>query len=93
MLAQNNSGPSGPLLYERRARARTRSFKHAKILFNDNKSVYDAVLKNVTAYGATLTVALTEALPEVFNLNIVADDVTVPCQVKWRRADCIGVAF
>lgn len=89
MLAQHTS-PSG---LERRARARARSFKHAKVVFNDNKSVYDAVLKNVTAYGATLTIGLTERLPNSFNLHIVHDNVTVPCQVKWRRADSIGVAF
>ncbi len=92
MLAQNGIGSASPPV-ERRARARTRSFKHAKILFNDDKSVYDAVLKNVTAYGATLTVALTESLPDLFNLHIVADEVTVPCVVKWRRSDSVGVAF
>lgn len=78
---------------ERRARARTRSFKHAKILFNDGKSVYDAVLKNVSAYGATISVALSEGLPEQFNLHIVHDGITVPCTVKWRQANAIGVTF
>ncbi len=89
MLAQHTS----PGLVERRARARHKSFKHAKILFNDNKSVYDAVLKNVTAYGATLTIGLTERLPDDFKLHIVHDNVTVPCQVKWRRSDSVGVVF
>lgn len=78
---------------ERRAHNRARSFKHAKILFNDNKAVYDAVLKNVSAYGATLSVALTETLPEYFSLHIVHDNVTVPCQIKWRRLDSVGVKF
>lgn len=89
MLAQYTSKG----VVERRARARAKSFKHAKILFNDNKSVYDAVLKNVTAYGATLTIGLTERLPDSFKLHIVHDDVTVPCQVRWRRANSVGVMF
>lgn len=92
MLAQHESVfPSN--LFERRARNRAPSYKHAKILFNGNKSVYDAVLKNITAYGATLTVSLTEKLPETFNLHFVNDNLTVSCEVKWRRADCVGVAF
>lgn len=78
---------------ERRARPRPRSFKHAKVLFNENKSVYDAVLKNVTAYGASLNIALTESLPSAFNLHIVSEQITVPCTVKWRRSDSVGVAF
>lgn len=88
MLAQSETHK-----VERRARARARSFKHAKILFNDDKSIYDAVLKNVSAYGATVTVALTERLPDMFNLHIVHDNITVPCKVKWRRPDSIGVQF
>ncbi len=78
---------------ERRARNRARSFKHAKILFNDNQSIYDAVLKNVSAYGATITVALSESLPENFDLHIVHDNITVPCKIKWRRPGTIGVMF
>lgn len=92
MSAQHQSVfPSN--LFERRARNRAPSYKHAKILFNENKSIYDAVLKNITAYGATLTVSLTEQLPETFNLQFVNEDFTVPCEVKWRRSDCVGVAF
>ncbi len=77
----------------RRARSRVRSFKMAKIMFDEDKSIYDAILKNVSAYGATLNVASTESLPDIFKLMIVHDNITVPCQVKWRRSDSIGVAF
>jgi len=78
---------------ERRARPRSPSIKHVKILFNENKSIYDGLLKNVTAYGATVSLALTETLPKTFNLQFVNDNVMVPCQIKWRRADCVGVSF
>ncbi len=78
---------------ERRARPRTRAFKQSKIIFNDGKSIYDAVLRNVTAYGATLTVARPELLPLDFNLMIVNENFTVPCSVRWRRADTVGVVF
>jgi len=88
MLAQTDTQHS-----ERRMRARARSLKQAKILFNNNKSIYDAVLKNVSAYGATINVAQPESLPDAFNLHIVHDNFTVPCQVKWRRPDSIGVIF
>ncbi len=92
MLAQHNGGVS-TTPSERRARSRSRSYKQVKILTEDNNSVFDATLKNVTAYGAALSVSLTEHLPDNFRLNFVYDDVTVPCQVRWRRIDSIGVAF
>jgi len=92
MLAHHNEEMTTSL-EERRARARTRSFKQARILTLDNKSVFDATLKNVTAYGATLSMALTERVPENFKLHIVHDDVMVSCQVKWRKANSLGVAF
>jgi len=78
---------------ERRSHLRAKSFKHAKIYINDDKSIYDAVLKNVSAYGAGLSVELTQKLPEKFRLLIVSDEVTVPCHVEWRRAGMIGVSF
>ena len=77
----------------RRARSRSRSFKIAKIMFDDDKSIYDAILKNISAYGATLNVSSTERLPDSFKLMIVQDNLTVPCHVKWRRVDSMGVAF
>ena len=92
MLAQH-SDEIEKRVVERRARARTRSFKRARILTADNKSVFDATLKNITAYGATLSMALTQRVPENFYLHIVHDDITVPCQVKWRLADSLGVTF
>ena len=88
MLAQNSTIPQ-----ERRARNRARSFKHAKLILDGNNSVFDGVLKNVSAYGATIAVDLSETLPERFNLHIVHDNITVPCQVKWRRPNTLGVAF
>ena len=77
----------------RRARSRARSFKLAKIMFDEDRSIYDAILKNISAYGATLNVSSTERLPDNFKLMIVQDNLTVPCHVKWRRHDSIGVAF
>lgn len=92
MLAQHTHKDT-EALSERRTRMRSRSLKQVKILTHDKKSVYDAVLKNVTAYGAALNVGLSERLPQNFNLHFVYDDVTVPCEVKWRRLGSVGVVF
>ena len=77
----------------RRQRSRSTTFKHAKIMFNGDSCVYDALLKNVSAYGANLDVACTESVPEDFNLYLVQDDFSVKCKVKWRHSNCIGVEF
>lgn len=87
------SGPDMQLNSERRRRSRARSFKHVKIMFDGDKAIFDAVLKNVSAYGATIAVDLTERIPDRFKLHIVQDDFSVPCCVKWRGKDNIGVSF
>ena len=92
MLAQHNGGMS-TTPNERRARSRSRSLKQVKILTFDNNSVFDATLKNVTAYGAALSLSAPERVPDSFKLNFVFDEITVPCKVKWRRPGSLGVTF
>jgi len=87
------TGQNTDLKAERRNRLRARSLKHVKIMFDGDKAIFDAVLKNVSAYGATIAVDLTERLPDRFNMYFVQDDFSVPCWVKWRGKDNIGVAF
>jgi len=84
---------SKKVVTERRQRKRTKLLKQAKILFNEDQSVYNALLRNISVSGASLDTNLAEMLPERFKLHLVSDNVTVPCQVKWRTVEGVGVEF
>ena len=78
---------------DRRAHQRPRFFKDVKIIFNNGRSVYNAQLRNASAYGAKLDSRLAEYLPRNFDLYFTADQIRVPAQVKWRNGEALGVEF
>jgi hypothetical protein len=78
---------------ERRIKARTRSFKAAKIKLPKGAAVIDCVVKNFSAAGACLDVASPVGIPEAFDLFFEADHTSMPCRVVWRKAHRIGIRF
>ncbi len=50
-------------------------------------------LSNLSPAGARLEVASQVGIPDVFKLWIEFDEIEVPCQVIWRIATRLGVAF
>ena len=77
----------------RRMNTRNRFLKQVKIIFNGKQCVYDAYLRNVSAYGAQLESRLCEYMPSAFEVFFVEDAFSVPCEVVWRRQDALGVKF
>ncbi len=78
---------------ERRDHQRSRAYKSVKVIYNKNLCVFDAVLRDITAYGGQLEMRLSEFLPERFDIWLAEENVRVPCNVKWRRHDRIGIEF
>ena len=78
---------------DRRKHQRRRTFKGGKIVFNDDRSVIDCTVKNLSVGGATLQVESTIGIPGAFRLIISPDDLTKSCRVIWRTENQIGVAF
>ncbi len=78
---------------DRRAHQRPRHFKDVQIVFNNGKCIYNAQLRNASAYGARLDSRLAEYLPRNFDLFFTADQIRVPAQVKWRNRETMGVEF
>jgi len=78
---------------ERRSHKRARSLKNVKLIMNDQHRLYDGMLINVTAYGAAVSVSIPDHLPDSFKLQFVQDDLTVPCRVRWRHLNKLGVSF
>jgi hypothetical protein len=76
---------------EKRKELRMEASKAATIAFDDNASVIECAIRNLSLTGACLEVADPVGLPERFNL--VLDTNRHPCRVVWREADRVGVEF
>ncbi len=77
---------------ERRAEARLRTLKAGKIAFNNNFSVFDCVVRNMTKHGACLEVGSSLGVPSVFDLILVDGNKHV-CNLRWRYNNRLGVEF
>lgn len=81
------------MVEDRRRERRTRTFKGGKIVFNNDHSIIDCIVKNVSAGGATLQLESTVGIPGRFKLTISPDGVTKLCRIAWLTETQIGVAF
>lgn len=78
---------------ERRATPRQRRLNGAKIIFNNNISVIECVVRDLSADGARLRVARPMGIPDLFELRIDRNGATYRSKVAWRSADHLGVTF
>ena len=77
---------------EHRAEPRLRTLKAGKIAFNNQFSVFDCIVRNMTKHGACLEISSTLGLPAVFDL-ILTDGNKHVCNLRWRYDNRIGVEF
>jgi hypothetical protein len=78
---------------ERRTNPRQRRLNGAKIVFNNNASVIDCIVRNVSPEGAQLLVASPVGIPDLFDLQIDRNGERHSVEVAWRSSDRIGVVF
>lgn len=81
----------GPV--ERRAVARTKVLRNAKIIVPARSPVVHCTVQNITSAGARLKLANTYGIPEKFELTFEHGRTRRACRVIWRTADSLGVAF
>lgn len=75
-----------------RDQQRTRVLLGGKIIFNDNRGGLECVIKDISAGGTRITTENFMAVPDSFKL-LVSDGRSFSCEVRWRKAKFIGVAF
>jgi PilZ domain-containing protein len=83
----------GEISMERRRKARARTLKSARILFNQHHSVIDCTVRNLSAAGACLNVASALGIPERFDVIFDADQSIRPCRMVWHKEKQLGVEF
>src|SRR5215213_2861372 len=78
---------------ESRRNQRQRTLKDGKIIFNENRSVINCIVRDVSPTGAKLKLAATTELPTEFKLLLVSENLIAPVACVWRKGDLVGVHF
>jgi hypothetical protein len=78
---------------ERRASPRQRRLNGAKIVFNNNSSVIDCIVRDLSPHGARLVVAGPVGIPERFDLRIDRNGHVPSLESHLEGDDPIGVSF
>jgi len=78
---------------DRRQLARNSVLKSAKIVYENQSSLIDCIVCNLTSNGACLRFATTMHAPESFELSFDNFRSTRICHVAWRQTDTLGVRF
>ena len=80
---------------ERRASQRVRRYKAAKLAFknkNDNQTVVDCMLRDISVTGARVRLKSLFDGPKLVILEVVAD-FTCSADVMWYRDNELGLRF
>ncbi len=77
---------------DRRASVRHRTLKEAKVVLH-NSSTIDCIIRNIAEGGAHLDFSDPVALPDHFEVLIVANNVLVPADRVWERGRAAGIMF
>ena len=67
--------------------------KSAKIMFDNQPSLIDCTVCNITSDGACLNFAAATPVAESFALSFDNFRSTRACRVVWRQTDRVGVCF
>jgi len=69
------------------------AFLSGRIVYMDKSGMLDCHVKNLSTTGAKIAIADSIGVPEEFELQIPARNLTHHAVVKWRRLGAVGVEF
>ena len=81
------------MMIEARRAERVRSLLRARILFNNNNSTIDCIVKNFSTCGAKIELDNTMSIPDFFDLEVPQRGRTYRAKLSWRDKQAIGVEF
>ncbi len=88
----NSSGRRDVPANERRNSPRRRTLLAGRIIFNQQSSVINCMVRNVSESGARLEVEPSIHIPDKFELDVPSAGITMSCRIIWRRGNLIGVS-
>ena len=77
---------------DHRKAQRRHTLKGGRIVFNNGRSTFDCIVRNLSRQGAKLQVGSSVGVPETFEL-VLPNTHKQPCKVIWRKAKEIGIEF
>jgi hypothetical protein len=72
---------------------RQRVLKDGKVVFNNNSSVVDCAIRDMSETGARISCAHQAAVPAECRLLTATDNMVRDARVIWRRGDLLGLRF
>src|SRR3989304_2702125 len=78
--------------HQRKA-VRQKSFLRGMIYFNNRRSSFDCLIRDITPEGARLVFSSAVTTPDVIELHVPHKEQTLSARVMWRNGEEIGVSF
>jgi c-di-GMP-binding flagellar brake protein YcgR len=72
---------------------RVKSLLRGVVYYNNRRSSFDCLVRDISASGARLAFADPVTLPDVFELHIPNKDQTFRARIVWRQSQEAGVTF
>ena len=92
LLSEAAANPSA-VIAERRLAPRLKTLLTGVLVFDENSTTMDCLVRNLSAYGAKVMLADAFRLPDSFNLRVPHHDQTHRAKVIWRKGDAAGLAL
>ena len=80
-------------MHEKRDIERTRVMRSAKIIIGPDARMVDCTILNLTNRGASVDIADSFAMPDLFQITLDNGRTVRSCRLIWRRNERLGVAF
>jgi hypothetical protein len=76
-----------------RQEPRRRILKEGRIVIRRGWSLINCSIRDTSRGGARLSVKPETVLPKEFDLLFVTEQLLVPCEIRWRRGERMGVRY
>jgi hypothetical protein len=80
-------------MVERRGEVRRKSLLRGRILFNNNRSIVDCLIREISSAGARLVFSDSVGVPDAIELHIPQKEQTLHAHVQWRHGQEVGISF
>jgi hypothetical protein len=78
---------------ERRRVTRQKSFLRGCVYFNNRRSAFDCLIRDLSDNGARIIFSDAVSVPDLVELYIPQKEQTVRAHVEWRHGGELGLAF
>lgn len=90
--ASSKSDLAVPSDAERRVAPRRRTLFSGKIIFNQQSSILNCIVRNLSESGACLEIDSQVGVPDQFELLVECAGIRAEYRVIWRRVKRIGIS-